>query len=93
MLYKLLITYGRFGLSTTRNYYINIYKLLIIYGRFGLSTTRNYCGHGVGRVFHTTPNIVHYKNNQMLGTMRPGHIFTIEPMINEGTHDNKVCKG
>ena len=44
----------------------------------------------MGRVFHTTPNIVHYKNNQQLGTMQPGHIFTIEPMINEGTHDNKV---
>jgi methionyl aminopeptidase len=48
-------------------------------------------GHGVGRVFHTTPNIVHYKNNQQLGTMQPGHIFTIEPMINEGTSENKVC--
>jgi hypothetical protein len=29
--------------------------------KHGMSTTRNYCGHGVGRVFHTTPNIVHYK--------------------------------
>ena len=27
-------------------------------------------GHGVGRVFHTTPNVVHYKNNQLLGTMQ-----------------------
>ena len=30
------------------------------------------------------------QNNQLLGTMQPGHIFTIEPMINEGTHENKV---
>jgi hypothetical protein len=43
-----------------------------------MSTTRNFCGHGVGRVFHTTPNIVHYTTIQNLGMMAPGHIFTIE---------------
>lgn len=49
-----------------------------------LSVVRAYTGHGVGKLFHTTPNIPHYKNNKALGTMKPGHIFTIEPMINEG---------
>ncbi len=51
----------------------------------GLSTVRNFCGHGVGSVFHTTPNILHYRNNEPNGQMAAGHTFTIEPMINEGT--------
>ena len=42
------------------------------------------CGHGIGKVFHTTPNILHYKNNDG-GKMEVGHVFTIEPMICEGT--------
>lgn len=48
------------------------------------SVVRSYCGHGVGKLFHTLPNVPHYKNNNAFGTMKPGHIFTIEPMINEG---------
>ena len=43
-----------------------------------------YCGHGIGRLFHTTPNVPHYAKNKAKGTMLPGHIFTIEPMINTG---------
>jgi methionine aminopeptidase len=35
----------------------------------------------VGRVFHTTPNVLHYKNKQKSGVMAYGHTFTIEPMI------------
>eukprot|EP01016_Furgasonia_blochmanni_P039302 TRINITY_DN4867_c0_g1_i5.p2 TRINITY_DN4867_c0_g1~~TRINITY_DN4867_c0_g1_i5.p2 ORF type:complete len:126 (-),score=7.64 TRINITY_DN4867_c0_g1_i5:60-437(-) len=46
---------------------------------------RTYCGHGVGRFFHIAPNVPHYANNKASGVMRPGHIFTIEPMINQGT--------
>ena len=45
---------------------------------------RSFCGHGVGSVFHTTPNILHYKNNEPAGVMEEGHTFTIEPMICEG---------
>jgi len=51
----------------------------------GLSTVRNFCGHGIGSVFHTTPNILHYRNNEPNGQMAPGHTFTIEPMICEGS--------
>jgi len=51
----------------------------------GLSVVKTYCGHGVGKLFHCNPNIPHYKNNKAIGTMKPGHIFTIEPMINQGT--------
>lgn len=50
------------------------------------SVVKSYCGHGVGRLFHTTPNVPHYKNNKGKGVMRPGHIFTIEPMINDGAN-------
>lgn len=51
----------------------------------GLSVVRSYTGHGVCKLFHTLPNVPHYKNNKAFGIMKPGHIFTIEPMINEGT--------
>ena len=53
----------------------------------GYSTVRAFCGHGIGRTFHTAPNIYHYTVNQPLGEMKPGHVFTIEPMICEGLSD------
>lgn len=51
----------------------------------GFSVVRSYCGHGIGRLFHTTPNVPHYAKNKAVGVMKPGHVFTIEPMINMGT--------
>ena len=48
------------------------------------SVVTTYCGHGIGRLFHTSPNVPHYANNKAKGTMQVGHIFTIEPMINMG---------
>jgi methionyl aminopeptidase len=53
--------------------------------RYGFSVVRTYCGHGVGKLFHCAPNVPHYARNKAVGTMRPGHVFTIEPMINEGS--------
>ena len=53
--------------------------------RAGLSVVRTYCGHGIGELFHCAPNIPHYANNKAAGTMKPGMVFTIEPMINAGT--------
>ena len=47
----------------------------------GYTSVKEFCGHGVGRTFHTSPNILHYKNANNAGTMAPGHTFTIEPMI------------
>lgn len=52
----------------------------------GFTTVREFCGHGLGKVFHTTPNVLHFKNSQPAGVMQPGHTFTIEPMICEGTN-------
>merc|ERR1719223_1554878 len=51
----------------------------------GFTTVRNFCGHGIGSVFHTNPNIFHCRNSEPNGQMAPGHTFTIEPMICEGT--------
>ena len=48
------------------------------------SVVRTYCGHGIGNLFHTAPNVPHYAKNKAKGVMQPGHIFTIEPMINTG---------
>lgn len=50
------------------------------------SVVRTYSGHGVGKCFHSNPTIPHYKKNKAVGIMQPGHIFTIEPMINQGTY-------
>lgn len=50
----------------------------------GCSVVRTYTGHGINDLFHTAPNIPHYAKNKAVGTMRPGMVFTIEPMINLG---------
>jgi len=51
---------------------------------YGYTSCTQFCGHGIGKVFHTTPNILHYRNNEP-GKMEVGNVFTIEPMICEGT--------
>jgi len=50
------------------------------------SVVRTYCGHGIGSLFHTAPNIPHYRKNKAKGIMKAGHVFTVEPMINLGVH-------
>ena len=50
----------------------------------GFQVVKTYCGHGIGTLFHTAPNVPHYKKNKAIGIMAPGHTFTIEPMINAG---------
>ncbi|WP_274424370.1 type I methionyl aminopeptidase [Chelativorans sp. YIM 93263] len=54
------------------------------------SVVRDFCGHGVGRLFHDAPNILHYGSPNEGVEMRPGMIFTIEPMINLGRPHVKV---
>ena len=51
----------------------------------GFSVVRRYCGHGIHRLFHCAPNVPHYAKNKAFGVMQPGHCFTIEPMISEGS--------
>ena len=50
----------------------------------GFSVVRSYCGHGIHKLFHCAPNVPHYAKNKAVGVMKPGHAFTIEPMISEG---------
>ncbi len=51
---------------------------------------RDFCGHGLGRLFHDAPNILHYGRKGEGVTLKPGMIFTIEPMINLGKPHVKV---
>ncbi len=56
----------------------------------GFSVVRSYCGHGINRLFHTAPDVPHYANNKAVGVMKPGHVFTIEPMLCEGGWQDKT---
>ncbi|HTT97388.1 MAG TPA: type I methionyl aminopeptidase [Rhizomicrobium sp.] len=54
------------------------------------SVVRDFCGHGVGKVFHAMPNIVHYGKAGHGIALKPGMFFTIEPMINLGGYGVKI---
>ena len=54
------------------------------------SVVRDFCGHGLGRLFHDAPNILHYGSAGEGVEMQPGMMFTIEPMINLGRPHVKV---
>ena len=54
------------------------------------SVVRDFCGHGVGRLFHDSPEVVHAGRPGTGPELRPGMIFTVEPMINIGRPDVKV---
>ncbi|UOM34841.1 type I methionyl aminopeptidase [Acuticoccus sp. I52.16.1] len=54
------------------------------------SVVREFCGHGVGRIFHDMPNILHYGRPGDGVRLQPGMIFTIEPMVNLGRPHVKV---
>ncbi len=50
----------------------------------GFSVVREYCGHGIGRVYHEDPQVLHYGTPGTGLELKPGMTFTIEPMINAG---------
>ncbi len=56
----------------------------------GRSVVRDFCGHGLGRVFHSPPNVLHYGRAGTGAVLEEGMFFTIEPMINFGRPDTKV---
>ncbi len=66
----------------------------------GFSVVRDFCGHGLGRVFHDAPNVVHYAEyRDRFGVhrapdieLKAGMFFTVEPMINEGKPEVKLLK-
>ncbi|MEJ2021600.1 MAG: type I methionyl aminopeptidase [Maritimibacter sp.] len=55
-----------------------------------MSVVRDFCGHGLGRVFHAPPNVMHYGRPGTGPVLEEGMFFTIEPMINLGRPDTKV---
>jgi len=56
----------------------------------GFSVVRDFVGHGIHRVFHTEPQIPHYGTRGKGKLLRTGMVFTIEPMINEGTWEGVI---
>jgi methionyl aminopeptidase len=48
------------------------------------SVVREYCGHGIGRVFHEDPQVLHYGQPGTGLTLKPGMTMTVEPMVNAG---------
>lgn len=57
-----------------------------------MSVVRDFCGHGLGRVFHAPPNVLHYGRPGTGPVLEEGMFFTIEPMINIGKHAVKMLE-
>ncbi len=55
-----------------------------------MSVVRDFCGHGVGRSFHSAPNVLHFGEKNTGSFFEPGMFFTIEPMVNLGKPDTKI---
>ena len=55
-----------------------------------MSVVRDFCGHGLGRVFHAPPNVLHYGRAGKQAVLEEGMFFTIEPMVNLGRPETKV---
>lgn len=58
----------------------------------GYSVVREYCGHGIGRGFHEDPPVTHYGRRGTGTPIKPGMVFTIEPMINLGSADVELLE-
>ena len=58
----------------------------------GYSVVREYCGHGIGREMHEEPQVLHYGKAGSGMQLKPGMVFTIEPMLNQGTAKTKTKK-
>lgn len=56
------------------------------------SVVREYCGHGIGRIFHEEPQVLHYGTPNTGMTIEEGMTFTIEPMINAGSRHTKLSR-
>lgn len=58
----------------------------------GFSVVRDFCGHGIGKIFHEPPNVLHYGKKGDGIKLETGMMFTVEPMINEGLYNTKLLK-
>ena len=57
---------------------------------YGYGVVRDFCGHGIGKAFHTNPQVLHYYEPGFKDVMQEGMFFTIEPMINIGLPATKL---
>ena len=58
----------------------------------GYTVVREFCGHGIGKKFHEDPQVLHYGHPQTGLVLKPGMIFTVEPMINQGQRDVSILQ-
>lgn len=54
------------------------------------SVVREYCGHGIGRIYHEDPQVLHYGQPGTGVVLKPGMTFTIEPMVNQGARHTRL---
>ena len=54
------------------------------------SVVRDFCGHGLGRIFHEAPSVLHYGQPGENLELVPGMFFTVEPMVNAGRYETKI---
>lgn len=57
-----------------------------------MSVVREFCGHGLGRVFHAPPNVLHYGRRGTGAVLEEGMFFTIEPMVNLGRAETQTLQ-
>lgn len=65
------------------------YAIQSVAHREGFSIVRDYCGHGIGTTYHDDPQVLHYGRPGTGLALKPGMIFTIEPMVNAGKSETK----
>ncbi|MDZ5601335.1 type I methionyl aminopeptidase [Pseudomonas sp. RP23018S] len=58
----------------------------------GYSVVREYCGHGIGKQMHEAPQVLHYGQRGMGMKLKPGMVFTIEPMLNQGSRHTRTLR-
>ena len=59
----------------------------------GFSVVREYCGHGIGKVYHDEPQVLHYGRPSTGLELKQGMTFTVEPMINAGKPQTQAAAG
>lgn len=60
--------------------------------KFGYSVVEDFCGHGIGKTFHASPDVLHFGKKSTGPVMKEGMFFTIEPMINAGKKETKISQ-
>ena len=74
LIYALTVSFGDIGKAIQRYAHIN-----------GYSVVEEFCGHGIGMTMHEDPYVFHFKTKEDTVLIVPGMVFTIEPMLNQGT--------